>query len=1285
MRARPPPTTIQGVPVPWGVSQNDLEAVEDILSATSLASNLHGVLSTRRNRRAVPDHEACRRICPAAGTSGRPKTTSSITKQPLAQPRAVASKARLCPSTSTPRGAPPPAPGWERALNSGPQAMRPPDASALEEFVLDDRDLLRLCELPSALQQQQHRPRRSAAAAQAGVGGAAAGRRPSHLRTVSIIDTLSALARGAQDHRDVAARAEPWLPASAASRRPARRPGGQAAPPPPRDWSRQYASDSELKSGGDACSVLSLRSQPPRRAAQQPPLSRVPHWIRAIFRVAKKGDLDALSHSLRDMEKQLIWNLSDGQGNTLWHVCAARNHLRCFQWLCQGHPQHVLADENHSNLTPVATAVKHGNLEILQWLVSKSMALDQVDPSEGNRTLLHLAAKYGQEKTVSWLAEYMHNNQLNINRKDCDGNTAMHLAARYGHIPVIKALVLHRADVTVQNEQGLRPYGVALQNSQEACADYLLTVEVCLGLSADQVLLEGHFQSLQAENTEVKNGFKELLVLTRRLLRRQEEALQYVQAVCTGNLSSDRAESDSASSLPWNSLSGNPDSKQAQAKLQALLENSQLKLLPEEESRLLQLEEKWRRLRVNKGAVETRSPVELIRSQFAQVLAKCSTPPVQPVRPASSSGTSVSNDSEEESTEDEPNVVSSLATTKHVPSLMPWEQEVCSWDKVQVFLDGLCEKQAPPKKNRSSNTLVIRQGASRLRAKNYREQLESAPENVSLKVLFENNPELRQEGQTCSVLEVLEPSSSDAEDDLHHDSCGSSSGSFRSNENAVLHVAQRRQPRQVNGDRHLRSSSSGASKEGGRARAIFLTNIAELPDCSSSYKLSVKFQQSQECSHTNVPEVAPKEEVAEAGANDGKSKSAEKQMTLAEPDLIRGTSMTERCPLDTSQGSAVSSLEVPAREVSVQDAEELKEQHDGAEGVTAESTPSPAEASSPGASSAKKRSGFLLKFSLKSRFQSKQKQQQQQPRKCEEISPEEFRETYTRSAGSEPPAAPSRDSMVPSPVKGNELFSSAPLPPPPIPSLPRRDPPPVPPPCEEVPPRSAMPLTEEQEEKCSPSEDGLLYLRNGSPEPSILQPDSVLSKTTGGTLSRPASSASQTEDGRRGSVTLSRTSAFSLAKPLSPTELLLHTPDSSVGGRQSPAPSEVSKTESALSPPSEASKAESARQPPLCKIEEAAQEALKRVAGPLLDATKGPQETAAAQESQPSLVPSSSSSSSSNSAKSKKMTLAARKNKKSSKPWYEVSDEEDMLLPDKYQTVRPRSSSEDEADLAIVA
>ncbi|KAH9368903.1 hypothetical protein HPB48_004402 [Haemaphysalis longicornis] len=197
-----------------------------------------------------------------------------------------------------------------------------------------------------------------------------------------------------------------------------------------------------------------------------------------------------------------------------------------------------------------------------------------------------------------------------------------------------------------------------------------------------------------------------------------------------------------------------------------------------------------------------------------------------------------------------------------------------------------------------------------------------------------------------------------------------------------------------------------------------------------------------------------------------------------------------------------------------------------------------------------------------------------------------------------------------------------------------------------------MPSVEEEreEDKGTPSEDGLLYLRNGSPEPSILLPDSVVSKTTG--------------------------------------ELLLRTPDSSLAGRQSPAPSEVSKTESALSPPSEASKTESARQPPLSKIEEAAQEALKRAAVPVLEAAKVPQEASSTQETQQPLVPRWQQQQWWRQAlckTAKKMSLAARKNKKSSKPWYEVSDEEDMLLPDKYQTVRARNSSEDEADLAIVA
>lgn len=428
-----------------------------------------------------------------------------------------------------------------------------------------------------------------------------------------------------------------------------------------------------------------------------------------------------------------------------------------------------------------------------------------------------------------------------------------------------------------------------------------------------------------------------------------------------------------------------------------------------------------------------------------------------------------------------------------------------SWDKVQVFLDGLLRNSdiqrsnnspTPTRKaNNSTNTLVIRHGTSgrKCRVKAAQSRKVEAPkdrsqENVSLKVLFENNPELRQEGQTCSVLEVLEPSSSDAEEDLNvglrRGSGDSSSSSFRSNENAVLHVAEQRCPKKPV------AASNGERKGKG---AILLTNIAELPDCSSRYKVSFKIQQSQECPHLGSVETQPKDE-ADA-ANDKKGRNAERQMSFAEPDLIRGTNVAERCAPERSTAEASSAGECPS-ELSFGDSasqdvtgtEDVEEQQHAAQGLSSPECSLPAGETSSGAGSAKKRSGFLLKFSLRGRWPSKQKQQ----RKSEEISAEEFRETYTRSAGAEPF---SRDPLPEqsTTAKASELFA---LSPPPIPTLPRRGPPPVPPCEEEVPPESPEPSLGS---KCSPTEEeALLYLHGGSPEPSILRPDSIVSKTTGG-------------------------------------------------------------------------------------------------------------------------------------------------------------------------------------------
>ena len=114
------------------------------------------------------------------------------------------------------------------------------------------------------------------------------------------------------------------------------------------------------------------------------------------------------------------------------------------------------------------------------------------------------------------------------------------------------------------------------------------------------------------------------------------------------------------------------------------------------------------------------------------------------------------------------------------------------------------------------------------------------------------------------------------------------------------------------------------------------------------------------------------------------------------------------------------------------------------------------------------------------------------------------------------------------------------------------------------------------------------------PEESVLKPGSevrsVAASEDSGIVARPASSASKSDSISRPESSSSTfppfKSDYPLQKGFSLTQDLLPTPDSSTAGRMSPAPSEVSKTESALSPPSHASdvsKSESARQPSVGK------------------------------------------------------------------------------------------------------
>ncbi|GIZ02448.1 synphilin-1, partial [Caerostris extrusa] len=255
-----------------------------------------------------------------------------------------------------------------------------------------------------------------------------------------------------------------------------------------------------------------------------------------------------------------------------------------------------------------------------------------------------------------------------------------------------------------------------------------------------------------------------------------------------------------------------------------------------------------------------------------------------------------------------------------------------------------------------------------------------------------------------------------------------------------------------------------------------------------------------------------------------------------------------------------------------------------------------------------------------------------------EISPEEFRETYSRSAsGDNTPSTSQFVAISDCPIRKNyplpkndpenlsdandkELTTRLVL----LPA--RRGPPPAP------------PLTVEDDDEQS---------QDHSDDISIsIQKSSV-----------PASSASRIDSPLRGEEN------FPLNKSSSASTEMLSALDSSTAGRQSPAPSEVSKTESALSPPSDVSKTESTRYlSQLGKIEESGHLTAIKITNLQSSDEQNIKDSTLTTEA--------------------KVSSKHKKPKKvnSDKPWYEFSDEEDVIVPQRYKAVSVsiRSSSEDE-------
>lgn len=478
--------------------------------------------------------------------------------------------------------------------------------------------------------------------------------------------------------------------------------------------------------------------------------------------------------------------------------------------------------------------------------------------------------------------------------------------------------------------------------------------------------------------------------------------------------------------------------------------------------------------------------------------------------------------------------------------------------------------------------------------------------DVNLRMFFKQNPNLRQSGETCSVLEVLEPSSSDSEE------CSGNKKRLSKSYNPEKEAEQSSSSSALEtlSPYSCRPSSSGSKASGSRSSSNGSRQNPFSPNSDNSCNPSSHSSPEKSKQPENESENSP-HEVVDKGTTD--------QLSLnisSEPDLIKGTQKKKLIPSIEKERKLkdISSDNINDNpSISTEDSDSLEADKSFSSTTDVPEVSAPVNSDTSNTSTANKKKSFLLKFALRGRWPSKTT-----PRSLKnEISPEEFRETYSRAAlidsvvptsqivagvdctvkKSYPPSKTELENLPPESSNqekstSNErlndcsLFPMAPLSDGMNQTLmrsrrgllpPRRDPPPAPPTNVREDEQSQVHSDDDMSvsiqkssvsscvEDCLTSSVSLHNSYLGSRSSDLWHsPDSK-------SLFRPASSASRVGSLTRGDEN------FSLNKSSSASTEMLSALDSSTAGRQSPAPSEVSKTESALSPPSDVSKTESTR------------------------------------------------------------------------------------------------------------
>jgi len=194
-------------------------------------------------------------------------------------------------------------------------------------------------------------------------------------------------------------------------------------------------------------------------------------------------------HGRPDAVTMLIANgadpqLADSDGNTPLHHAARSSDPAVAALLCDAGA--ALDARNHEGVTPLGMACASGNWRLAKFLIARGAKPESVAAVPA---LLSAAATGADDPAGIHL---LLGHKAKVNSCDARGRSALHEAARHGHVDILHALLAAGAKVDVRDADGISPLLDAVRGGHLAALDALIAA------GADRHALDVHGRSALA-------------------------------------------------------------------------------------------------------------------------------------------------------------------------------------------------------------------------------------------------------------------------------------------------------------------------------------------------------------------------------------------------------------------------------------------------------------------------------------------------------------------------------------------------------------------------------------------------------------------------------------------------------------------------------------------------------------------------------------------------------------------------------------------------------------------